>query len=80
MYLTLTYEERIELIHMLRIKFDDSIVCKQGNYLTSTLRGRTREDFLAMQQEKKIIYTEHDVSSIVRRHFTLSDIMVYPKT
>lgn len=53
MYITLTYEERIELIHMLRIKFDDSIVCKQGNYLTSTLRGRTREDFLAMQQEIK---------------------------
>lgn len=78
MYLTLTYEERIELIHMLRIKFDDSYVCKQGNYLTSTLRGITREDFLAMQQEiKRIIYTEHDVSSIVRRHFALSDIMVY---
>ena len=72
MYLTLTYEERMELVRKLHIEFSDSKVSEQGNYRTSTLRDITREDFLAKQQKiKRIIYTEHDVASIIRKHFAL---------
>ena len=79
MYLTLTYEERMELVRKLHIEFSDSKVSEQGNYITSTLRDITREDFLAKQQKiKRIIYTEHDVASIIRKHFALPSIVLYP--
>lgn len=79
MYLTLTYEERMELISKLNIRFNDSYVREQGNYKTSTLRSKTREEFLAMQQEiKEIIYEKNDVSLLVRKHIALSSIKLYP--
>lgn len=79
MYLTLTYEERMELVSKLNIRFNDSYVREQGNYKTSTLRDKKREDFLAMQQEiEEIIYKKDEVSLLIRKHFALSSIVIHP--
>lgn len=65
----LTYDERMELIHKLNIKFDDVSVKDQANYKTSTLRYIMREEFLEMQQKIKGIVTDkHDVATLIRKH------------
>lgn len=79
MYLTLTYDERMELIRKLRIRFDDSGISEQGNYKMSTLRNKSREDFLQMQKKiKEIVMKKDDVSTIVCKHFDKSQIILYP--
>lgn len=68
-YLFLTYDERMELIRWLNIRFDDSLVKNQSNYLMSTLRGLKRQDFLDMQKEIKMIVTKKsDVASLIRKY------------
>ncbi len=68
-YLYLTYDERMELIRWLNIRFDDSLVKNQGIYLTSTLRDRKRQDFLDMQKEiKKIVTRKSDVASLTHKY------------
>lgn len=68
-FLFLTYDERMELIHKLNIKFDDVSVKDQANYKTSTLRYIMREEFLEMQQKIKGIVTDkHDVATLIRKH------------
>ena len=79
MYLTLTYDERMELIRKLRIRFDDSGISEQGNYKMSTLRNKSREEFLLMQKKiKDIVMKEDDVSALVYKHFDKSKIILYP--
>ena len=68
-YLFLTYEERMKLIRWLNIRFDESFVRDQGNYLTSTLRDFKRHDFLDMQKEiKKIVTRKSDVASLIHKY------------
>lgn len=72
MYLTLTYDERMELIKKLRIRFDDYEVAQQENYRASTLRNTTREDFLARQKEiKELVMRQDDVSPLILKHFDI---------
>ena len=68
-FLFLTYDERMELIHKLNIKFSDVSVKDQGNYKTSTLRNIMRDEFLEMQQKiKEIVTDKHDVATLIRKH------------
>ena len=68
-YLFLTYDERMELIRWLNIRFDDSLVKNQNNYLMSTLRCYKRQDFLDMQKEiKEIVTRKSDVASLIRKY------------
>jgi len=69
MFLFLTYDERMELIHKLNINFNDVTVKDQANYKTSTLRNIMREEFLEMQQKIEGIVTDkHDVATLIRKH------------
>lgn len=68
-FLFLTYDERMELIHKLNIKFSDVSVKDQGNYKISTLRNIMRDEFLEMQQKiKEIVTDKHDVATLIRKH------------
>lgn len=67
--LFLTYDERMELIRKLNIKFSDVSVSDQANYKTSTLRNTTRSEFLEMQQKiREIVMNKHDVAILIRKH------------
>ena len=69
MYLFLTYDERRELIDKLRIRFDDVGYSEQGNYLLSTLRNMTRQQFLDMQKKiKLIVENPNDVAFLIDKH------------
>lgn len=68
-FLLLTYEERIELIRKLNIKFSDVQVKDQANYKVSTLRHTMRDEFIERQQKiKEIVTDKRDVASLIRKH------------
>ncbi len=70
MFLFLSYEERMELISKLKIKFSSREVEYQDNYRTSTLRCfETETTFLEMQKEiKNIVTSPLDASAMLHRH------------